>query len=510
MVDWLPAILIAVAVTAAAFLIARASIGRWTVNGGRWTKTGMVGWADIVRRWELPTLLLLGPLFLFSPVVSVVGVAVILALWVGRWLVSGFFLPRTPLDWPLALMCAMIPVGMFASPDMGWSVGRAELLVYGVALYYAIVAWIDRPSRLQMATLVYLGAGGVMAGLALVGTAWEYKVPVLGDVAQWFPQVAQGLARNSGGFHPNIVAGALLWVVMPLLALLLGTRGGRRWTVDDQPIHAVQDKLTSGILHTAYCVLRDRRVLWGLLVLTGGTLVLTQSRGALVGAAVGAGLLVWLRWPQLRLAVAAIGVAAVVLVGGMLAGWWGGGPTQAVSPTTPLRVYDDNFAVRVDTWRSALHGIGEYPITGIGLDAFRWLMPVRYPAPSVPDSYDIGHAHNQFLQAALDLGLPGLVGYLAVWITAGWMVLGRRTVDRGRWTVEDADELRITNDELPPSIVLRLPSAIGIALLASFVHGLADTVVMVSKPGVLFWAMLALLAASWRLTRMRGDSTLQR
>jgi hypothetical protein len=47
------------------------------------------------------------------------------------------------------------------------------------------------------------------------------------------------------------------------------------------------------------------------------------------------------------------------------------------------------------------------------------------------------------------------------------------------------------------------------ALFASFLHGMIDVVVMVSKPGVLFWAMLALISALWRLTANERVSTLQ-
>jgi putative inorganic carbon (HCO3(-)) transporter len=499
MIDW-SVVVVAFAVVAAAFAIASATIGRWLTSAKPATqpRPSIVHRpSSFVHQIELPLLLLLAPLFLFSSPFSVLGVAAILALWVGRWLTRGFFLPRTPLDWPLAIMCAMVPVGMLASPDMDWSVGRAALLLYGVALYYAIVAWINSPARLEMAMLAYLAVGSAMSALALLGTAWQYKVPVLGDIAQWFPQVAQGLSRDSTGFHPNIVAGALLWVVLPLLALCIEALSSRK------------DRKDASLGWYA-AALRDPRVLGALLLLTGGTLVLTQSRGALIGAAVGIGLIVYLYWPRLRPVVAAAGVVGVVVLGTLLVSWWNSRPAQNDSATTPISVYYDNFAVRMDIWKSALQGIREYPITGVGLDAFRRLMPVRYPAPSVPESYDIGHAHNQFLQAALDLGLPGLVGYLAVWMAAALM-LRRWTVDGGRWTARNHSSL-VTRHSPSPSTVHRPPSiVIGLAsaLLASFVHGLADAVVMVSKPGVLFWAMLAILVASWRLTGIKGDPTLQ-
>ncbi len=478
MIEWLVGILVALMVIAAAYAVARASVGRWrpalTVGAG--AKAPLAERGRIVRTVEVPILIVLSPLFLFPSVFTVAGVAVILLLWEWRRLALGFFLPRTPLDWPLAIMCAMILVGMLVSPDMDWSVGRAEFLVYSVALYYAVVAWVDRGGRLEVATLAYLAAGSLMAVVALLGTAWQYRLPVLSDIAQWFPQVAQGLARNNTGFQPNIVAGALLWVVMPLLALLLARN---------------EEQGRSNRLRAA---LRDRRVQVVMLTLTGGTLALTQSRGALVGLAAGIGLLAWLRWPRTRPAVAVAGVIGVVLLGAVLVEWWDSDPTQKIDTTGSITV-DDNFAVRRDVWQSALHGIRDYPITGIGLDAFRELLPTRYPAPSVPNTYDIGHAHNQLLQAALDLGLPGLGGYLAVWLAAALMLtrLWRKEGGVGLVGVEAA-----------------LVAGIAAALLASFVHGLFDTVVMVSKPGVLFWAMLALVAALWRLTATNRDPTLQR
>src|SRR5205823_5167280 len=91
---------------------------------------------------------------------------------------------------------------------------------------------------------------------------------------------------------------------------------------------------------------------------------------------------------------------------------------DAAGPQFSTLTQTDNLVVRIQVWQSALHAIADYPLTGIGVDTFRRLMPFRYPAAVVPDSYDIGHAHNQLLQAALDLGLPGLVGYLALWIVA--------------------------------------------------------------------------------------------
>jgi hypothetical protein len=54
-----------------------------------------------------------------------------------------------------------------------------------------------------------------------------------------------------------------------------------------------------------------------------------------------------------------------------------------------------------------------------------------------------------------------------------------------------------------------LAAGFATALFASFLHGMIDVVVMVSKPGVLFWSMLALVTALWHLTAKQRESTLQ-
>lgn len=462
---WLPGVLVGLAVILAALGLAGVGVGRWglKISGtGERTAGKAIMPSKLISRIELPLLILIAPMMLFSATLGVVGIGVILLLWVGRRITRGYFLPKTPLDWPLAVMCVMIPVGMLVSPDLGWSVGRAEVILYGVALFYGIVDWAVSQERLEMVTLAFLLGGAAIAGLSLMGTAWQYKVPVIGDIAQMFPQVAQGLSRNSTGFHPNIVAGALLFVVLPLAAMLIDAWQSRPRTANGERWYQA--------------ALGNRWLLAVLLLVTGGTLVLTQSRGALVAAVAGLAIMMWLLGPRMKKMAVGVGIVGVVLVSIMLLGWW---KAESAVPTPQSGLYDENVVVRFDVWRSALKGIEEYPATGIGLDAFHKLLPTRYPAPSVPDEYDIGHAHNQLLQAALDLGLPGLVGFLAVWAAAGAMSLAIRS------------------------------AGFAAALAAAFVHGLVDTVVLVSKPGVLFWAMLGLLAAKWRLTRIKGESTLQ-
>ena len=73
----------------------------------------------------------------------------------------------------------------------------------------------------------------------------------------------------------------------------------------------------------------------------------------------------------------------------------------------------NTIGFRFEVWRWALAGIQDFPFTGCGLGHFRQVVRLLYPL-NVDPGYDIAHAHNIFLQIALDVGLPGLMAYLAM------------------------------------------------------------------------------------------------
>ena len=82
---------------------------------------------------------------------------------------------------------------------------------------------------------------------------------------------------------------------------------------------------------------------------------------------------------------------------------------------------------RVELWSRALYAIQDFPLTGCGLGTFRQVVHLLYPPFFVEPGADLAHAHNFFLQVALDLGVPGLIAYLALLGTAlwaGWRLLG--------------------------------------------------------------------------------------
>jgi putative inorganic carbon (HCO3(-)) transporter len=86
---------------------------------------------------------------------------------------------------------------------------------------------------------------------------------------------------------------------------------------------------------------------------------------------------------------------------------------------------------------------------------------------------DVGHAHNIALQVALDLGLPGLISYLAL--------LGGALASA--WRAYRAAQDRVTR-------AVALGSGTG--LIAHLIWCMADALPLGTRSGFLWWIMLGL------------------
>jgi putative inorganic carbon (HCO3(-)) transporter len=127
--------------------------------------------------------------------------------------------------------------------------------------------------------------------------------------------------------------------------------------------------------------------------------------------------------------------------------------------------------------------IQDFPFTGIGMGAFGDLADAAYPFfQFLPGS--LSHAHNLFLQIAVDLGIPGLVAWLATLIlvcAAAWRVYRVGSIKRDRWT-----------------------AGLGAGLLCSqvalIIHGLTDAITWgMVRPAPLTWVVWGLAVASWNV-----------
>ena len=425
-------------------------------------RPALPGWAV----WAGPLLVVLvGPLALFPqffPRPGVILALLLLLLPFGlRWAATRRLSVPTPLTPFLLLLLLALPLALWVTP-LFWEAAWPKLtgLLWAVAVYFEVVNWAAaRPGATRpvaVLTLLYLALG--------VGSS--DKLPLLGAVATRLPNLLGGLAGE--GFHANQVAGTLLLFAPLAVALTLGLlffprpgSDGARW-------------------HPAGRWPARRGLLLGLLGLVAlfllGTLLLTQSRGGLLGLALALGVLLLLMgrrgWLLLGVGLA-LGVVGLLLVGP-------GRVADSLLYANNSSLLYGPLGLRLQIWQRGWQALADFPFTGVGLGSFRYLLAEFYPLPDLKGAgvnvVDLAHAHNLFLQTALDLGWLGLAAFALLWGVAVACLgqLGRRVAAWDRYWV------------------------LGLAgsLLAYLLYSLTDAVALGSRPGVAFWFLLALIMAA--------------
>ena len=372
------------------------------------------------------------------------------AWWGVRWWRRGHLVSPTPLDLPILLLLGQVLVSLWATADPAFSLPKVAGVVLGVAVYYAVaeVAAVGGGAGLAVAAGGFLAAGVGVALVGALGLRWPARLPVLREALAHIPQAIRGLPGAEEGFNIHEVGGALLWVVPVALALWVWALGGRG--LRPLPRLGAVLALTAALGSTL------------------GVLILTQSRGSWAGFAVGLWAMLLVQgWLGLL-----AGLLLLALAGGTVAYLGLEGLREwAVRLAGPAFV-PMGVGGRVEIWSRALYGMADFPFTGMGMNMFRRVAPVLYPLFGSPPDQDIAHAHNEFLQAALDLGVPGLVAFLALVLGAGWVLLRALRRERG----------------------FRRALAVGLwgGLVAHAAFGMVDAVALGAKPGFLFWALLAL------------------
>jgi O-antigen ligase/polysaccharide polymerase Wzy-like membrane protein len=401
---------------------------------------------------ELFVVLAMAPALLFPSRTRLFVLVCVPFIWWVQRRASGHWLPPTPVNLALFLLLGMTGVSLFATFDVHGSLGKVAGVVLGALVFWALTRWTTSSGRLAVATGGFVLAGGALAVLGLLGTNWFGKFPVLASIIARLPKTIRGVPGAEEGFHPNAVAGCLVLFIPLQIALLTG--GARAWIAGTRSTRGTQ-RLVAGVQ-------------LALLALTAGTLLLTQSRGAWAGLL--AALLAFLAWHN-----RATRTLAAAAVAGLAALAFALGSHRvvdlAISQSGPEMAR--NVSGRVELWSRAIAGIHDFPFTGMGMNVFRKVMPRLYPTFLASPDFDVAHAHNHLLQAALDLGIPGLVAYLAIWLTVAALLV------------------RVYRRPAEP-VARVLAGGLGAGLIAHFMFSLTDAIPLGAKVGVLFWMTLAL------------------
>ncbi len=255
-----------------------------------------------------------------------------------------------------------------------------------------------RPQRERLVTAM-LCASAVVSGYGLIQFAGLDPIP-------WERAGERAFATLG---HPNFL-GLYLAMTMPLAAArLLATP---RW---------------------------PRRSLYaGLLFAQAGCLLATVSRSAWLGALVASVVLSLLarqgppdvaasrarraRWTVVGLGTLAMALAALAAWAyADPGGWASGGLLEPVHSL--LRGKSATTTIRLLTWPAAAQIVAARPILGTGPESFELAFQAVYP-PALTAYGGAGatggQVHNEFLDWAVNVGLPGLAAYLALVLAVCW------------------------------------------------------------------------------------------
>jgi putative inorganic carbon (HCO3(-)) transporter len=253
----------------------------------------------------------------------------------------------------------------------------------------------------------------------------------------------------SDSAHPNVMAGSLLLLAVLVLAVFLFYSGR---------------------------MLAPIRLAYGAALLPMlAILMLTQARAAWLAFALVSALMVLLRWRYGWLIV----VAAALIVGVGIAIVGLPQIVDLISSSGSIEGVDG----RIEIWSRAVYMIQDFPFTGVGMGSFGPVADTLYPFFLFPLD-TIPHAHNLFLQLAVDLGIPGLIAWLSIYFTI--IVIGWQLYRKGRFL----DNLHIAG----------LGAAALAVQLAMGVQGMLDAVVWgMVRPAPLVWALWGFAVAAGRL-----------
>lgn len=393
---------------------------------------------------EAAIVLLLVPLITFPRGWLPIAAIALPALWLAdrpRWWTFGT-VPWLPL---LVLLAAAALVSTYFAADPSAAVGKLLALLLGIATVITVSRLRAAGLGLDTALVLFLGAGSALALTLLVGTNWFDKWPAAADLADRVPKLIRGLRGAEAGFHPNAGAGALLLFFPTALQAALG----KGWS---SGVRSVGRVAAIGI---------------------GVVLVLTQSRSALVGLAAGLALTGLLTAAdrsrqRLRVAAGAGGAFALVILALFL-----------TAPELLERIAGPHLRTglssRAELWDRTIAVIGAHPWAGLGFNGFRNQIQAEQPLFLLEPSERPPHAHNQFLQTAVDLGIVGFAIYASVLLAVVTQL--SRTARTG-----------VTSQGRAAAAAL-----LG-GLLSHLVFGMTDAIPLGTKVGFAFWLAIGFAA----------------
>jgi putative inorganic carbon (HCO3(-)) transporter len=376
----------------------------------------------------------------FSSALLILPIIAAIFFSVVRWISIGRISQHSPID--LIVFSILIWGGISFLVSNQPEVTSTQLLrlMNGLVLFYTVINWTGNKQRLRWLLSGLIAVGFVFSIFAFISVDWST------DKLFFIPSIIYDrfIILVSDTVNPNVLAGNLV-ILLPfaLTILFFSWKQISRFEKGFAVVSAVS-----------------------MLVM----IALSQARGAWIALFITLMVFISLRW-QWGWVVPAI--SAVLIVGLIL---WMQNTTIYYLLVGGIQGLINN---RSGIWERAILLIKLFPLTGTGMGGYQDLSELIHPLLE-SSTERIPHAHNLLFQVALDLGIPGLISYLA-----GLLVIF-------------SIAMQVFRDKITRLYPLYLSAAAGTicSLVAFLVHGLLDAVTWgMVRPAPLVWVIWALTVA---------------
>jgi putative inorganic carbon (hco3(-)) transporter len=359
------------------------------------------------------TILELGPITV-SPLMAVI--VVLVGVWLWGILAGSRMVRPSWVQIPLAILVLWGTIGLYWAPDKSLTLKTLLIFSMGAAVYVITSEAVHSENEVRTIVWAVLGIMGAV-GLYTVVTYIEGSS---GISEHYVISGSERYYRAEGIFtHPNYLGTFMALTIPPGIALATAEAIG--W----------------------------RKVLaYSLLAAAIAGLLLTYSRGGWIGAGVGLLISVLLLQRRFSLLLSLSFIGTLSFIGIIV---------SLVSPAVILERLasvgnastDVAVIPRLEAWSAAPKLVAEHALLGTGLGNFGpayanllGMTPVLYSLPdwyvyaaNRPTQY-LPHAHNLFLNLAIELGLVGLAAFMWLLVLASlkaWRIRCSTTLRQERF-----------------------------------------------------------------------------
>ncbi len=316
-------------------------------------------------------------LFVFWSPISITGaqtaVSFALLFWViGMLVMRRFQLMRTPLNIPIAAFLIAAAIGVIMAVDLKHSL-KGYMTLGWISIFFLFVNNVKDVTQFKRLIRILILITTIAGAYAIF--QHFTRIDFFGNVKY----VQKSLSRSTGFFNSPQTFGNYILLVLPVvlgLSFYSNTRREKRWLQ-----------------------------LSGLIILTA--IIFSYTRGVWLGLIGGLIFMAILRSKKLLLLV-----VTGIIVGSMFLVFL---PSSRVTQRV-VGTFKSERPVgdRIYFWQGSLRIIRDYPITGLGWEGFRIVYPKYKPAKG---RQLVCHAHNNFIDMAVDSGLLGLGIFLWLLVT---------------------------------------------------------------------------------------------